>query len=81
MARKKRGSAKKAGSTHFIVSKAKNPKVQLTAGMRLDVKSVRLLDPELRPSKVLAARLCGGTSTCLALVEVGDAAARGRTRA
>jgi hypothetical protein len=30
---------------------------------------VELVDEQLKPTKTIAARLCGGTSTCLALVE------------
>lgn len=57
---------------NFIVSDDQKPSVALKAGMRLDVVSVSLVDPTLKPSRARAARLCGGTNTCLALMEVGD---------
>lgn len=53
----------------FIVSNEKTPKIALRPGMRLDVVSVKLAAPTLKAAKPLAARLCGGTNTCLALVE------------
>jgi hypothetical protein len=30
---------------------------------------VELVDEHLKPAKLIGARLCGGTSTCLAIVE------------
>ena len=39
-------------------------------GANAKVVSVSLVDPKLAKSHVTAARLCGGTSTCLALHEV-----------
>ena len=69
----KKATVRKAASTsRFIVSDEKAPSVQLKPGMRLDVQVVKLLDPQLRPSRTIGARLCGGTSTCLALVDVGE---------
>ena len=35
------------------------------------VVAVEIVDPAFKKAKGLAARLCGGTNTCLALVEVG----------
>jgi hypothetical protein len=52
----------------LIVSDEKNPKVGLKPGMKLEIVSVRFAEPTLKSTKV-AARLCGGTSTCVALVE------------
>jgi len=54
----------------LVVSDDKNPSVALKPGTRLDVVSVALVGPNLKKPAKLAARLCGGTSTCLALVEV-----------
>lgn len=54
----------------FIVSNDKNPKVALKPGMKLQVMTVSLLGPDLKKPSKVAARLCGGTSTCLALVEI-----------
>lgn len=59
-------------SLKLIAAEDKNPKVELKPGMRLDVVSVSLLDPTLKKSRAKAARLCGGTDTCLALVELGQ---------
>lgn len=56
----------------LIASEGKNPKVELKPGMRLEVVSVSLLDPTLKKARPKAARLCGGTDTCLALVELGE---------
>jgi hypothetical protein len=78
MAMKKRGGRKGRSTAAFIVSNQRNPSVKLKAGMRLDVQSVKLLSPQLRVAKRLGARLCGGSGTCLALIDVqgGDPAAR-----
>lgn len=48
----------------LIVSE-KEPQVQAHAH-KLDVN---LVDEHLKPAKPIGARLCGGTSTCLAVVE------------
>lgn len=55
----------------LIISDEKNPKIALKAGMKLDVVSVKLADPQLKRPKVGAARLCSGGGTCIALIEVG----------
>jgi hypothetical protein len=38
--------------------------------MKLHVTAVQLVEPTLKASKKIAARLCGGSGTCLALIEV-----------
>lgn len=79
MARSKSGKGRKGkSSAGFIVSADKKPAVRVSPGMKLAVQSVRLLNPQLRPSKALGARLCGGTSTCLALIDIGTPASQGR---
>lgn len=55
----------------LIVTNEKQPKISIKPGMRLEVIAIELADTELKKAKGIAARLCGGTSTCLALVEVG----------
>ncbi len=56
----------------LIVSQEKQPKVALKPGMRVEVTTVKLVDPNLaRPPKI-AARLCGGSGTCLALIDLGE---------
>jgi hypothetical protein len=57
----------------LIVSDEKQPKIVLKPGMKLNVVSVKLADSALKPARPGAARLCGGTNTCLALVEIDDA--------
>lgn len=56
----------------LISSDDKSPKVGLKAGMKLQVVGVSLVDSQLKKAKISASRLCGGTSTCVALVELGD---------
>lgn len=55
---------------HLIVSDDSEPKLQLKPGMRFEVHSVSVVDEQLVASNKVAARLCGGTGTCLALVEI-----------
>jgi hypothetical protein len=54
----------------LIVSDDKNPKVTVKPGMKLQVVTVALVGADLKKPSKVAARLCGGTTTCLALVEV-----------
>lgn len=58
------------GAVHLIVSDEANPPIPLVPGKNWRVTSVSVVTPELKKSKAVAARLCGGTSTCLALVEI-----------
>ena len=58
--------------TKFIVSDKKNPEVALKPGMKLHVTTVQLVGRDLRPLKKIGSRLCGGTSTCVALLDIGD---------
>lgn len=54
----------------LIVSDDQNPAIALKPGMKFEVVTVSVKEGErLKPSKT-AARLCGGTSTCLALIAV-----------
>lgn len=62
-------SANPSRSLSLIVSDEKNPKVALKPGMKVEVVTVRLADEALKPAKV-GARLCGGSGTCLALIDV-----------
>jgi hypothetical protein len=66
--------AKKTSSpratAHVIVSNDTAPTIKLRPGMRFEVHAATVVDPELKPAKAGAARLCGGTDTCLALVEL-----------
>lgn len=65
----KKSKSKSGGKHTLITSDQKKPKIALRPGMKLQVVSVRLADPTLKATKPIAARLCGGTNTCLALVE------------
>jgi hypothetical protein len=56
--------------SHLVVSEEAEPAIKVKAGMRFEVHSVVVVDEELQASKKVAARLCGGTSTCIALVEI-----------
>jgi hypothetical protein len=58
----------------LIVSKDKNPKVELKPGMRLDVVAIKLMDPKSKKPGKVGARLCSGGGTCLALLDVDPAA-------
>jgi hypothetical protein len=55
---------------HLVVSDETEPAVKVKPGMRFEVHALTVVDPELKVSDKVAARLCGGTSTCIALVEV-----------
>ena len=61
-------STKAAQRLQLIASNEKQPRVALKRGMRLEVVEVSLVDASLKRFRKPAARLCGGTSTCLALV-------------
>jgi hypothetical protein len=72
MAQRKKSGRGSGGSTRFVVSEDKRPAVTLRPGMKLEVTSVMLVDPQLKRPKNIGARLCGGSGTCLALVELGQ---------
>jgi hypothetical protein len=71
MASQKKATGSKK-NLRLIAADERNPKVELKPGMQLNVVSVSLLDPTLKKSRAKAARLCGGTDTCLALVELSE---------
>lgn len=54
----------------LIVSDEKNPSIKLKPGMKLHVTAVQLVEASLKPSKKIAARLCSGGGTCVALIEI-----------
>jgi hypothetical protein len=54
----------------LIADKEKNPKVELKAGQQLKVVSVKIAGPQTEKMKRVGATLCGGTSTCLAVVDL-----------
>jgi hypothetical protein len=57
-------------TAHVIVSDDEEPKLALKPGMRFEVHATSVVDPNFKASTAVAARLCGGTTTCLALVEI-----------
>jgi hypothetical protein len=59
-----------AGKMKLIVSDDSSPAVNLKAGQKLQVIGVSVVTPDLKKGGPIAARLCGGTNTCLALVEL-----------
>ena len=63
--------AKKKGpkSITLIASNSKPPALKLKPG-KLDVRVVSIVDGSLGKPKKLAARLCGGTSSCYALFDI-----------
>jgi hypothetical protein len=54
----------------LLVSDEAKPAVSVEPGMLFEVVSVPLVDPSLRTARPVGARLCGGTSTCIALVHI-----------
>lgn len=56
--------------SHLIVSETAEPALRMKPGLRFEVQSVVVVDEQLKSSDKVAARLCGGTTTCLALVEI-----------
>jgi hypothetical protein len=58
----------------LIDSDDAEPTIKLKPGMRFEVHATTIVDTELKPARKVAARLCGGTSTCLALIEVSELA-------
>jgi hypothetical protein len=61
----------KSPTVRLIVSDDKRPEVALRTGMKLEVVALELLGPDLKRIKNIGARLCGGSGTCLALIDVG----------
>lgn len=61
---------------NLVVSHEKKPLGSVKPGQRLQVVAVALTGGKGGSKKALGARLCGGTSTCLALMDVdkGDPA-------
>ena len=68
MAKKK--SRGKRGSIALVASSAKNPAVKVKPGMKLRVSSVSVVNPAGQRLRPVGSRLCGGTTTCVALVSL-----------
>ena len=56
----------------LIASDDEKPDITGKSKDGYDVISVSVVEPNLQPSARVGARLCGGTSTCVAIVEVGE---------
>lgn len=56
----------------LVVSDESEPPVKLAPGERLKVVSVALINAERAPASAVAARLCSGGGTCVALVKVDE---------
>ena len=56
----------------LVLHNDENPMVRLEPGMKIRVETVDLIgsDLDLEKLKKVGARLCGGTSYCLALVDI-----------
>jgi hypothetical protein len=61
-----------SGKVHLIVSDETQPSVKLKPGMKFKVHATTVVNTDLKPAGKIAARLCGGTTTCLALVEIDE---------
>ncbi len=62
--------AKRGRKLNLIVSDQKNPIGSAKPGSTLEVVAVALTGGKASSKQRIGARLCGGTSTCLALVDV-----------
>jgi hypothetical protein len=56
----------------LVASTSRTPSVRLKAGMKLEVVAVSLVDEKLAKVNAEGSRLCGGSGTCLAIVQIGD---------
>jgi hypothetical protein len=57
-------------SAHLIQSDDAEPKVTVKPGMKFEVRTVTVVDTDMKPGAKIAARLCGSDDTCVALFEV-----------
>ena len=72
MAKKKQTRKKttQVAQIQLVESDDTTPSVPVQPGYKFEVVSVSVMDAETAKPSKLAARLCGGTSTCLALIKV-----------
>ena len=55
----------------LIVSEEDYPKVRLKPGLNLKVEKIEILDEDFQEiQKKIGSRLCGGSGTCLALIDI-----------
>lgn len=57
-------------TAHLIQSDDTEPKITVKPGMKFEVRTISVVDTELKPGAKIAARLCGSDDTCIALIEV-----------
>jgi hypothetical protein len=62
--------ASKKRTVKLVVSADKKPAVKVKPGTQLQVVAVKMLNPANKRPRALGARLCGGSGTCIALVDV-----------
>jgi len=62
--------ASKKRKMRLIVSDDKKPTIKVDAGTRMEVVAVEMIKPMGGKGPAIGARLCGGSGTCLALVDV-----------
>jgi hypothetical protein len=62
----------KAREVKLIASDDEKPDISGKREGEFEVISVPVVEPNLQRSSRIGARLCGGTSTCVAIVELGD---------
>jgi hypothetical protein len=59
-------------AVELIVSREKRPQVEVAAGQKLSVVAVSFRGPVENIAATIGATLCGGTSTCIALIHTGE---------
>ena len=60
-----KSSDEQSGKIQLVVADA-HPTVKPPAGKKFEVRAISVLDANLEGGKKVAARLCGGTDTCVA---------------
>lgn len=65
-------SKKQPSRIKLVLQKEEFPKVELRPGMKIQVEQIELVGATAEDLKKIAGRLCGGTSTCLALIDIGS---------
>lgn len=56
--------------TRLLVTDEQEPTIKIKSGMKFEVTSIPLIDASSGDPTKVAARLCGGTSYCIALTEL-----------
>ena len=62
--------SKEQSKIKLLVCDEKNPSIKIKPGMNIHVEELSLVDTDLEEIKKMGARLCGGSGTCLALVDL-----------